>query len=229
MYIGVKVNKNLIKIFKAVKMPDQTESENQASGENTATLTDVISDVTGDIPAGDVFGVTPVAQPAESTPVTDKGGNIFDANLYESDNGIPRLTVDGMFKKKRGRGANRVAMPADVTGAEQPAVIQEQCGQVSAKLFIAMGILLLGDDFRAENQAEEKVLADAFKAYLQSKNLSDIPAGWALAIILVQYTATRLTKPTIRTKIIGFFGYCKGWINARFNRGHNRDRKNDIS
>lgn len=87
----------------------------------------------------------------------------------------------------------------------------DEMGKVAATLFFGVGEMVLGADWAPEND-EPKIVSGAFGAYFKSVNMTDIPPGFALSIVLVSYAAQRVQRPTIKSRISGAMLWTKNKI-----------------
>lgn len=123
---------------------------------------------------------------------------------------------------KRGRGRPKkdsVDRLNSVTQAPPRAVLKTQpiaqipvdyeaMANVAANLWFNTGELVLGEDWRPEPH-EPVAIRNSFKDYFESEKVTKIPPAWGLAMVLFAYTAQRVTKPTIKTRIFGAYQWLK--------------------
>lgn len=134
---------------------------------------------------------------------------------------------DGTPAKKRGRKGGseaasrldsvtpappRVKLPptaAPLTQAIAPSIpidYDAMGGQV-ANLWFNGGVMLLGEEWAPNTQAGEHVaVKNAFRDYFKAKNATELDPGVILFITLASYTAARIQKPTIKSRVTG------GWL-----------------
>lgn len=70
----------------------------------------------------------------------------------------------------------------------------------------------------SEELNEEENLTEAYKAYFESKGISDIPPGCSLLIVLFAYSARIIKEEQSQSKIEKIFG----WIKKRFSSKQKR-------
>ena len=189
---------------------------------------------------------TTAAEPVkrQAGEILDRYGRPFDPALHVvNDDGSPRINKkDGYLTIKPGRpgafkeareertGAKRPE-PATATEAQalpQPAseLHRKNTARILTVLFIKLGIGMFGEEWYPKKEKgidEESDLVTLWDAYLESKGMSDIPPGAALALGLCGYAACRLHLPQTRSRfglvldyagraVKKFVGNVFGWI-----------------
>jgi hypothetical protein len=178
--------------------------------------------------------VSDIIQTAPSDAMSDDPGAVtavpglatvpsIDAEPQSSDFDAPELP------EKRGRGrpkksdvaarlnsvspAKPRAAPAAVAAPVPllPAVNYVQMGQQAANLWFNAGELVLGADWQP-SEGEPAIIAGAFKDYFQSVNATAIPPVWSLVIALTSYTAARVARPTVKTRLFGAYEWLKNKV-----------------
>lgn len=167
--------------------------------------------------------------------VYDDQGTAFDPAIHAVKNdGTPSITKTGKFRKKTRRG-NSTQNPHNLNLPGQDNFTARDMGYFAAGAFINTGMILFGDEWEPENNAERQALEVAFYDWLDANGLDDLPPGLALAVACGSYALKRTTKPKTATKISYFFGWIKGKFSrvkthaSRTDRRAERMRQNDNS
>lgn len=137
----------------------------------------------------------------------------FDPKIHATDkDGNPSLTKNGNFRKKKGAGQR-----ANPTKSAYKAM-----GQMLANQTVFISAAIGGEDFLPRKQDgidEMRNLAESYQLFLESKEITDLPAGVALAIGLSSYYLPRFVMPerrkSISSKISGFFGNLRGRVRRK--------------
>lgn len=93
-----------------------------------------------------------------------------------------------------------------------PAVISadyEQLGKTAATLFFGCGEMVFGNDWAPTSADEAHSVAFAFRDYFKAKQIEQIDPTVGLMLILGSYTAVRITKPTVKSRLMGAFSWLK--------------------
>ena len=74
--------------------------------------------------------------------------------------------------------------------------------------------MALGPEWKPQSPEERAMVSNAIGQYLKSKEISDIPPGIMLAVVVLAYSAPRLNAPSTKEKI------ARGWLwlKAKFTR-----------
>lgn len=204
---------------------DSTTPETSASGNSTANLNDIASDLASTMPEVQSHAVEQAAAAAraqESAP-TDRAGVRFDPSQHDSGpDGKGLMTARGTWRLKRGRkpgtpASNRAAPPTGstmgVTG--NPAQEQAKAAQVAqcriagasaAEMLFMAGRVIGGDEWLPLKDEkigldERGMMQQAFGDYFVATNKKDIPPGAALTFALCAYMGPRFAMPQTRARV----------------------------
>lgn len=134
------------------------------------------------------------------------------------------LKTDGTPAKKRGRPPKsdtdqreRLASVTPKPVRPQPTVAPvamladyNALGEQAANLWFGVGCVLLGDDWQPDTeQGEHVAVSGAFRDYFKASGVVQIPPSWGLVLVLGAYTAKRVSRPTVRSKISGVWTWVK--------------------
>ena len=206
---------------------------------------DGISDIIGEIQnahiqeTDDFPGDYDHIETSEEFPeLKDASGNVFNPNYHDLDeNGQPKLTKNGNFRKKRGGAGNsgpRLNIPGHgaVDLSDTSAV-----AETAATLYIQTGVIFFGPEWLPDPaKMEKEFLVKHFHDYFEEKGITDFPPGVALAIACFAYAGARMHKPNTSQKIMAAIDWCKlriGGLIWRVKYGARNDtrpngvRKND--
>ena len=136
-------------------------------------------------------------------------GDLFQGDVAENE----------PVKRKRGRPTkaeiaarlNGVTPAPDKAPVRRPVVSQavfvdyESLGKMAANLWCNCGELILGSDWQPI-EGEPAVLKNAFRDYFREAGIQTISPSWSLGIVLFTYSASRVTKPTVKSRMMG------GWL-----------------
>ena len=137
---------------------------------------------------------------------------------------------DGTPAKKRGRAAGTqsdlferldsvtqsTARPRPVPSNPPIAPIvadYRAVGQMAANLWFNVPQTIFGEDWSPEPN-EIPLVAKGFTDYFQAKGISQISPELSLGLILLGYTAGKLTKPTVKSR----FSKVAEWIKSKIRR-----------
>lgn len=81
-------------------------------------------------------------------------------------------------------------------------------------LWIGIPQIIFGEDWKAENEGQEKVIADAFHNYFKAKGITEISPEIALSLALGSYAIVRVNKPTVKNRIESGVA----WLKAKIKR-----------
>lgn len=137
---------------------------------------------------------------------------------------LPSVDPVEQAPEKRGRGRPRKDVAQKINTVTQatprpdvvtpvpvaPLVIVDYAsmGQQAANLWFNSGVLIFGQDWEPA-PSDPPVIAGAFRDYFKSINATAIPPAWGLAMALIAYAGARLTKPTVKSRIIGAWLWIK--------------------
>lgn len=160
---------------------------------------------------------------------TDSDGNRFDPSVHaKTRDGLPSLTPQGKFRKRRGTGAQRVtsgtASGAYLSEADKAPARYAALGSTSAALTVQLGYMIGGDEWQPikSGQIDEFAqLSDAYRQYYQSVGLEDFPPGVALGLVLVAYAGPRLMMPRTQATVGNAWRYFTGPKNPPQTRSDN--------
>ncbi len=162
-----------------------------------------------DIPSGGNAGFT-FSEPVPSNSVS--AGEAFNPDIHEADeNGNPRLTKDGAFRRKRGRksGTNTVSSgdsgPAKLT-TDYRGLAEFVCGVVFGGLSKT-----LGEHWKPDPE-ERSNIEKQTQRVMEQYQMVDIPPVMGLCICVGMYAMPRIPNPETqrRVRLIGArLGLCK--------------------
>jgi hypothetical protein len=171
----------------------------------------------------------------------DASGVYFDPNIHVTDNnGQPRITKNGNFRKRKGAAKNpdqfgpNINIPGKTTVQfDAPSPL----AQTAALAYIQAGIVLFGDEWEpVPERREQEFLTDAWHKFFQAHDMDDLPPGLALAVACVAYAAPRLHRPNTQSRLKQFGAwfqwraaslYYRIRYGTRFNNRPDNVRKND--
>ncbi len=186
--------------------PQEGEPEGQAAPEESPEEVGT-PDAPQEENAGAGDGVShddaPYGLKADGTPAKKRGRPAKDAAAAdEKDKQRARLRSVGPGKK--------VPQKLQAITPEPLAVVNYQAmGDLCANLFFNVGSMVLGEDWAPEDQGEALAVSAGFRDYCKAQQVKDIPPGFALTLILVGYTAKRVAKPTVKTRLQLFGAWVK--------------------
>jgi hypothetical protein len=98
----------------------------------------------------------------------------------------------------------------------------ESVAQAFAATWFGVGELAFGPDWAPNVEVREHIVVkDAFKRYVESKQIGDFPPGIALSLALGTYALARVSKPTVRDRLALIWMKVKGagsWAVAKLTR-----------
>lgn len=155
--------------------------------------TQVNSDGLGAAVAGtDLPPVSPQLFPGEPD------GEAFDASIHAvNEDGSPRLTAEGRFAKKRGRGGTRKA-DREEEGERKAAAA------TCTTLFLSLARGIGGEEWQPEDGEREEI-QQSFEEYFTAAGTIDLPPGLALVVSLAGFGMRRLDRPETRRRISSLF------------------------
>lgn len=168
----------------------------------------------------------------------DKYDRSFNPDFHAiNPDGSPKLTKKGALKIKPGR-SNSIIGERGVKsqGPLIPDVKKyEGTAKLTADTLEQISVVFGGEKFRMKN--EEKIsVAGAFENYYAAKDISDIPPGVALTLVLGGYYMSRIDFDSLKKKNRGFLAKMKAKIfgrkegeNAQPDSGDNGVREIDAS
>ena len=186
-----------------------------------------------------IVGATPAILNGAATPLSDTSAIVTDRTEELSLNSPigSDESIGGLFqleppetepvKRKRGRPSkadnaarlNGVTMAPEKALPRQPLVSQavfvdyEALGKMAANLWFNSGELILGSDWQPL-EGEPVVVKNAFRDYFKEAGIQNISPAWGLGIVLFTYSAARVSKPTVKSRVIG--GWL--WIKSKIRR-----------
>jgi hypothetical protein len=187
------------------------------------------------------------APSAAGSPVkgkTDVDGRTFDPSIHDAGpDGGPQLNRDGWIKKRRGAKGKAGTAPKATQSKVDPGKRTEARdanaqasaveGQIDATaetattLVFSIGQMVGGEEFAPES-GEPEALKGALATYFKSKNVTDIPPGALVAIVLFSYVGKRWNRPVFKEKRTGWWMGVKRWWNDwKFRRAHKAPASDD--
>jgi hypothetical protein len=98
----------------------------------------------------------------------------------------------------------------------------ESVAKAFAATWFGVGELAFGPDWAPNVEVREHIVVkDAFKRYVESKQIGDFPPGIALSLALGTYALARVSKPTVRDRLALIWMKVKGagsWAVAKLTR-----------
>ena len=205
-------------------------------GAGAASLESITADLVGEAPTVNDAAVEAHENKEAETraayaDLRDAQGMSFDPEIHVTDSdGAPKLTLKGKLRRRPGRKANT----ANVGGKVSPGGISHdpngltpqqklqarQSGDAAAGALIMLGVALGGDEWQPRKDDtigldERAALSGAFGDYFEAKEMTDIPPGVALTIVVSAYALPRFTMPQTKTRVQRFKEWAAGKIAAR--------------
>jgi len=135
------------------------------------------------------------------------------------------VTADELLTPKRGPGRPKGSTKNQARdesghfvkpGPAPLAVIPDfaKLGEMVFDLSTGTLSMALGPEWKPQSPEERDMVSNAIGQYLKSKEISDIPPGIMLAVVVLAYSAPRLNAPSTKEKI------ARGWLwlKAKFTR-----------
>lgn len=180
------------------------------------TVEGIAQSLVGEEPAPQLHVIESVQ--AEQSANVDSVGTVFDSSLHDASG---KKNAKGVWLSKRGRkagGTNETSKTPKagnsnlkIPGQMAPAgpskeQLARQGGAGAANLFIALSSLMLGEEWLPQtnpslNIDEKLMLESAFGDYFVATGKSDLSPGWALAAVMVFYSARRFHMPVTRSRL----------------------------
>lgn len=138
---------------------------------------------------------------------------------------------DGSPAKKRGRktltGGDLFERLDSVTPSTQsqahrlpsgskPVIVTDYrpVANLATGLWIGIPQIFFGEDWKPENEGQEKVIAEAFHSYFRAKGIAEMSPEIGLYLALGSYTIVRINKPTVKSRLESGVA----WLKSRFKR-----------
>lgn len=154
----------------------------------------------------------------EKIPETDKSGSVFDERIHRTKDGKPLLTKKGMFAKKTGKAALKLAEIEKQTEEQKLEQEQIQSQQQIAKIlthtFLNANQMLLGSDFKPLPD-EVELWQNAFAIYVEANQIDSVPPWATLFMTALIYYGRRVTMEKTQGKI----KRAANWIRKQFKKG----------
>lgn len=137
---------------------------------------------------------------------TDAAGDYYDPAIHMTDeNGQPKLTKTGRYRKRPGRSASGTTAGTSPREAAVRASCREM-GKLSAHSVFLVGQTAFGEEWKpvVDNELginEPENMTTAFAAYYEATGYRDPPPWVILAIALGSYAAPRIPKPKTQSRI----------------------------
>jgi len=183
-------------------------------------------------PAAPADPVTPAAPADPVTPAApaDRAADLLTKTVADIVNETePPLaapvTADELLTPKRGPGRPKGSTKNQARdesghfvkpGPAPLAVIPDfaKLGEMVFDLSTGTLSMALGPEWKPQSPEERAMVSNAIGQYLKSKEISDIPPGVMLAVVVLAYSAPRLNAPSTKEKI------ARGWLwlKAKFTR-----------
>ena len=166
-----------------------------------------------------------IETPAPEVKPTDTGGSLIDDAVVEMDK-IREFLPDDGEPITYGELANESEKPPSSVGGETntdglpdewgsvddtsapppppttPTV--NAMAEVVVNSFIGVGIIILGEDFAPENNAERETLVKPTSDYLDTLDMDDVPAWVVFVLAFGSYTAIKFKEPSVRKRAVEF-------------------------
>ena len=194
----------------------------------------LLSDVVNNMP--DVSPVADSIAQKISDQKAEENQNAAQIHTEKPKRGRPRKNSDQPGQSSKNNAGSRLGGVADArerANAEKVAADLEQrraAAHIVVNMMEVSGTALAGDDAKM-HEVERAGLEGTWSAYFDVKGI-DIPPGFALALVCMQYYGRVLSAPVALPKVqsllfkikMRFKGFKK---NARSNRRDDSKRKND--
>jgi hypothetical protein len=131
----------------------------------------------------------------------DSGGVVFDPSRHEvQDDGRPRLTQDGRFRRKRG-GGGQPRQPKPDTAYPATSTVDESRRVAEVLAGIAFGFLesTFGEAWRPTGQERESIVQTGGVVCSQY-GVSDMPPVIGLMFAVTMYALPRINDPETRER-----------------------------
>lgn len=152
----------------------------------------------------------------------------FDPAIHQSDaDGNPILNKDGSYRRKPGRKKgqgpksqlNRLGADSKIDSVNAPAAEYRQAATATVDGVIALGMVLGGDAFapvRIEGHDEREQGIQVWTRYYESRGISDIPPGVAVAVWSISYVGARVANSAeVRERFKGYWQKIKSLAEIR--------------
>ena len=177
--------------------------------------------------ANELDNAAPVARPdimetmndSETGAARDSAGQLFDPLIHVAKaDGTPSKTKLGKFIRRAQKMVDRDRDRANWKGVAEQAPEPQQSAEAAkmygaslATAFFAVGNIALGEDWAPE-AGEHKAIEQACIAYCASRPDAPVTPGTALALAMGAFTLTRVTRPTVKARLINAYVVVKGWF-----------------
>lgn len=168
----------------------------------------------------------------------DSAGDAFNPEIHATKaSGEPSLTPSGKFRRKRGT-VSKVGQPK--SKAVVPAISDEELkrkaratGHGCAEILFRCCTMLGGSEWQpVKNEAEQiderRDISEVLSDYCEAHNITDLPPGLMVGIVLSSYVLPRFTLPETQKRASKFGVWVKTkWLNIMHWRAHRASRSND--
>lgn len=131
----------------------------------------------------------------------------FDPSIHETDdNGNPRLTKDGAYRRKRGQKAKKGTIPVSqntttfTTEADTKPVDYRGTAIFFTGIVFSTCESLFGKSWKPNSQESENINTAA-ERFCAANDIQDLPPGIALAVAFGMYALPRLQDPETKERI----------------------------
>jgi hypothetical protein len=206
--------------------------ESQATPAKPISAAELVSKDTDKFPdEGTISGEPPLASalgdipPKPEAPQKNKGGR-----PPKPPTGDPKIDADrerkrAEYQAKHGSRSTpppkpspgSAASPGPIPPPPAPAVDYEALSRMIFGLSTRALAGFFGDEWLPRGEQEARLVVDPLAIYLKTKDIPDLPPGWALIVAAAIYSAPRFQAPTTRQKISGIWGWIKSkiWRNKK--------------
>lgn len=216
--------------LKEPQTPAPDTKDEAPTGEAVSTgdaLSDISATIMDNRPDVNSAMIMPTI-PGQTAPDSSADNSADDHDPWQRDeNGeIKKSKATGKPLKKRGRkpGASKIGgsgsgFDSGRTSEPQPenakAESYKKAGRVAAGAFISLNIMAFGEEFKPDDQAEIEGLRTGFADYFESQDITDLPPGMALVMVMGAYMVPRFTRPKAQARVLNIWGRAKLWYSER--------------
>lgn len=164
------------------------------------------------IPPVEILGEPEAKPPAP--PVDEVESISGDDLLTPRSNGIPQpegTTSEPEKPRGRGRPPGSKTRKPDFADIAPPVDFTAMAGLL-VDMSTGTAATLLGPEWHPRGPEEKKLVQEAVANYLRAKDVKDIPPGMMLTLVIMAYSAPRISQPSTKAKL----AYGWSWFKGRF-------------